>query len=206
MVIQWSRCHGDSSTQCKRVAEEVENEGKLIEFTFRYSNKNTVNELGMGRSFSSNESELLLRFYLQDKRVVMKKKKEWTEKQKELWEVEKKYWDHFTVEDMDEFMNLWHDDFKGWPFFAKAPLTKRKLKKSFEMMQSMHTSEVNTELTPHEINLFGEDTGIVIYQYTSTSENSDGEPTETSGRVTHIWRKSEAGAWQIIGAMSAPLK
>jgi ketosteroid isomerase-like protein len=53
---------------------------------------------------------------------------EWSAAQQEVWEMEEAYWERRQRADVEGFMDLWDEDFVGWPYWAAEPMTKADIR------------------------------------------------------------------------------
>jgi ketosteroid isomerase-like protein len=132
--------------------------------------------------------------------VVSASAQEWSAAQQEVWSLEEAYWERRQRGDVEGFMNLWDEDFVGWPYWAPEPMTKVDIQQS--VREGALSGLVGYELIPQAIRLFG-DIAIVHYAYELQGRDAEGREASRVGRLTHTWRRL-AGKWRIIGGMSSP--
>lgn len=125
---------------------------------------------------------------------------EWSAAQREVWSLEEAYWERRQRGDVEGFMDLWDEDFVGWPHWAREPMTKADIRKS--VAEGALSGLVGYELSPKAIQLFGE-IAVVHYAWELQGRDVEGREASREGRLTHTWRR-HSGKWRIIGGMSSP--
>ena len=118
-----------------------------------------------------------------------------------VWKLEENYWSYVKNKDFANYINLWDDDFIGYPstniIGGKANIT--------DWITDLYKSNKGTfsyELVRKEENVF-DNIVIVLYDATSIWKGSKGEIlSKTTYKLTHTWKKTEIG-WRIIGGMGA---
>lgn len=125
-----------------------------------------------------------------------------TKAQRALWKMEEKYRDLFSLETMEEYMDLWHDNFWGWPDFSESPDNKKLLrKKTIKFLKQFKNNSPKIEFIPHRVEIYGK-TGIAFYIGIFKGKSKTGEKLKVTARLTHTWKKQN-GKWVIIGGMSS---
>jgi hypothetical protein len=124
-----------------------------------------------------------------------------SDNEKAVWKLETTYWEDVKSLDLDNYKNLWHENFVGWPYSSSQPARKDHITDWIKA----HTDKEETlawfELKPAD----GRATeNLVVTEYWLTSLWADkaghGEPS--TQRITHTWIKT-ANGWEIIAGMSA---
>jgi ketosteroid isomerase-like protein/catechol 2,3-dioxygenase-like lactoylglutathione lyase family enzyme len=119
----------------------------------------------------------------------------------EIWQLEKNYWKYVKAKDFKSYINLWDDNFIGYPSTNKIGGKDHITDWITEMFKG-RKEKFNYELTRHVENVFG-DIVIVLYDATQVWKNDKGEVLEKSTfKLTHTWKKTGQG-WLIIGGMGA---
>ena len=124
-----------------------------------------------------------------------------TAAEREVWAMEElyqKFWE--DLDDLDGYMELWHEDYLGWLGGYKTPINKEGIREFFR--RGMIDGWTTTNYRNEGVERFG-DFAVTYYSisgYRGSRRSGDGD----WWRVTHYWTK-ESGKWQIIGGMSAPL-
>jgi ketosteroid isomerase-like protein/catechol 2,3-dioxygenase-like lactoylglutathione lyase family enzyme len=119
----------------------------------------------------------------------------------EIWQLEKNYWKYVKAKDFKSYINLWDDNFIGYPSTNKIGGKDHITDWITEMFKG-RKDNFNYELTRHVENVFG-DIVIVLYDATQIWKNDKGEVLEKSTfKLTHTWKKTGQG-WLIIGGMGA---
>lgn len=119
----------------------------------------------------------------------------------EIWQLEENYWKYVKEKDFKSYINLWDDNFIGYPSTNKIGGKKNITDWITEMFKD-NNNIYSYELTRHVENVF-DDIVIVLYDATHIWKNDKGEKLETSTyKLTHTWKKTDKG-WLIIGGMGA---
>jgi catechol 2,3-dioxygenase-like lactoylglutathione lyase family enzyme/ketosteroid isomerase-like protein len=118
----------------------------------------------------------------------------------EVWKLEENYWMYVKNKDYKKYLELWDENFKGYPstniIGGKANIT--------DWMKEMYAKNegkiFDYALKRMEENVFG-DIVIVLYDASVFWKNDKGEILgSTTYKLTHTWKKNPEG-WQIIGGM-----
>jgi ketosteroid isomerase-like protein/catechol 2,3-dioxygenase-like lactoylglutathione lyase family enzyme len=119
----------------------------------------------------------------------------------EIWQLEKNYWKYVKAKDFKSYINLWDDNFIGYPSTNKIGGKDHITDWIIDMFKE-RKGNFNYELTRHVENVFG-DIVIVLYDATQIWKNDKGDVLEKSTfKLTHTWKKTGQG-WLIIGGMGA---
>jgi ketosteroid isomerase-like protein len=122
--------------------------------------------------------------------------------EEELWNLEKTYMTLLKKGDIQELSQYWHRDFIGWPSHSPQPLDRIQSRASLEdLIGSMMISSFTFQ--PQAVRIIN-DVAIAHYTVTFEIQNTEGEITENSYRITHTWLKDK-GTWKIIGGMSSKM-
>jgi len=118
----------------------------------------------------------------------------------EVWAREDAYWRFVKAGDVENYVTLWNENFRGWPCAAEHPATKATIG---DWVREIRDKEIRFSyaLTREGAANVG---GIVVVYYRTPMiyEYADGR-TEGAGltrKFTHTWMKVN-GTWQIIGGM-----
>ena len=125
---------------------------------------------------------------------------EWSETEQEIWNNEKSYIESRMKEDIESMAEMWHENFLGWPSWAKQPVRKEFGVESIKKRLSQ-PKLVSFELKPAAIEIFG-DVAIVHYFVIGVWQDAQGKEAKSITRITHTWMKQD-GKWKIIGGMSS---
>jgi ketosteroid isomerase-like protein len=125
-----------------------------------------------------------------------------SDNEKAVWKLETTYWERVKALDLDNYKNLWHENFVGWPYVSSQPVRKDQITdwianytnkgsrlQWFSLQQAASQSTGDIVVTHYWLTSFWADTA------------GHGEPATM--RVTHTWIKTDRG-WKIISGMSAP--
>lgn len=118
-----------------------------------------------------------------------------------LWKLEEDYWVYVKNKDFANYINLWDDNFIGYPstniIGGKSNIT--------DWITDMYKNNKGTfsyELERKVENVFG-DIVIVLYDATAYWKGQGGAVlSKNTFKLTHTWKKTESG-WKIIGGMGA---
>ena len=127
---------------------------------------------------------------------------EQSKEEQEVWKRETDYWNYVKAADLENYRNLWHPNFVGWPMVSGVPMKKDHITdwitthtSNNEQLQWFHIEQAASQHTENIV--------VVHYWITQFWVNKDGSGTPSTARITHTWIKTATG-WQIIGGMSAP--
>lgn len=125
--------------------------------------------------------------------------------QKEIWSLEECYWKDVQALDLNDFLKLWNDDFKGWPATSNSPIPKDSAANVIRDPLASGSKMTQYKLHPKVVQIFGR-TAIAIYAVTFTWVAKDGKVERTGQwyKLIHTWQK-DGNEWKIIGSLSAPL-
>jgi catechol 2,3-dioxygenase-like lactoylglutathione lyase family enzyme len=119
----------------------------------------------------------------------------------EIWQLEENYWKFVKEKDFKSYLNLWDENFIGYPSTNKIG-GKDHITDWITEMYKGRKGNFNYELTRHIENVFG-DVVIVLYDATQVWKNEKGEVLEKfTLKLTHTWKKA-GNDWLIIGGMGA---
>lgn len=125
---------------------------------------------------------------------------------REVWALEEAYWRHVRDGDVERYLNLWHEDFIGWPCTADSRHPVRK-DAAGAWIRDIREQKLRlaVSLQREGSQGFG-DVLVVHYSTPVITEYPDGRVTgkDSLYKFTHTWLKADS-TWQIIGGMCAPL-
>jgi len=125
-----------------------------------------------------------------------------TAAEREVWAMEESYQSFWNdLNDLDGYMELWHENYLGWPGGYKNPINKQGIREFFRRGIIDGWTTINYE--NEGVERFG-DYAVTYYSISGYRGSGRGKGDGDWWRVTHYWTK-EAGKWQIIGGMTAPL-
>jgi len=124
---------------------------------------------------------------------------------REVWAMEERYWNDVKSLNVEDFLSLWHDDFKGWPASSNAPIPKDSAADMIRVPLSRGSRITRYELHRKVLQVFG-NTAISIYAVTFTWVDNHGHVERTGQwyKLIHTWLKV-GKEWKIIGSLSAVL-
>jgi ketosteroid isomerase-like protein len=121
---------------------------------------------------------------------------EWNDEQKEIWAFVENYSQAAEAGNYEAFMNVFHEDYKGWSYEAPVPMDKKTVGKYVKMeMENYETVFGNR--TPLSIQVF-DDFAVVDYIFHGMAKNKNsGETQEFAGRWTDILMK-DGKNWYLV--------
>jgi hypothetical protein len=118
----------------------------------------------------------------------------------EVWAREAQYWQFVKAGDVENYLTLWHKDFRGWPCADEHPATKANIS---DWVRDIRDKKIRFTSNPVREGATSVGGVVVVYYRTPMKyEYPDGH-TESVGKpvkITHTWMKVN-GTWQIIGGM-----
>jgi len=129
--------------------------------------------------------------------------KDWTPAEQAVWQLEEYYWRYVKTGDVDAYIELWHDDFVGWPCFEWEPARKGDIGKWVRDIRD-NGWKLTYRLKPLDMQEFGGDTVVVHYAAEYVYDYGDGTKSGVDlwRKFTHTWKKT-GDRWLIIGGMCA---
>lgn len=130
------------------------------------------------------------------------KREHWSAAQQAVWEREETYWDLVEAGNLERYLELWDDDFVGWPFDTETPITRSSLRTyERDWFEKLNAGEFRYTLTPQAIAVAGD---VAIAYYRAHLNYIDDHEEETMNvRVTHTWLHDDE-EWKILGGMNTP--
>ncbi len=117
-------------------------------------------------------------------------------------EGEDQYWTLWKEGKINELIDLFHDNFLGWPSSRVEPINKGDIA---EFMQNAGKL-IGYTIGSFYSNVISPTSGMVYYYWArvqSLTVNKQEVEIPFAGRTSHIWIK-EKGKWTIIGGMGGP--
>lgn len=124
-----------------------------------------------------------------------------SDNEKAVWKLETTYWEDVKALDLDNYKNLWHENFVGWPYSNSRPARKDHMTDWIKAHTDKGATMVWYELEPAD-SVTTENLVVTEYWLTSLWADKAGHGEPVTQRVTHTWIKTAQG-WQIISGMSA---
>ena len=121
---------------------------------------------------------------------------EWSDEQMEVWRNVETYWDVGTIEDLEDLVSYFHEDFLGWRSRDLFPTNKADRRLWLERFFETGEKQVLLILKPVGIKLHG-NVAIVHYFYSETIRHTDGTEESDKGRWTDILVK-QGNKWVMI--------
>jgi len=119
-----------------------------------------------------------------------------------VWKLEEDYWRFVQAGDVDAYVQLWHDDFVGWPCHSFTPSDKSGIGSWVRDIRDNHW-KLTYALKPLTARTFG---NVVVVHYAAEYVYDYGDGTSSGvglwRRFTHTWLKT-GDRWQIIAGMCA---
>ena len=122
-----------------------------------------------------------------------------TEAEADVWSGEEAYWQYVNARDVDSFLTLWHEHFRGWPCGAPTTATSDNMRADI--------SDWFTRLEREGAKTIIENAGIVLdedFAITYVAATTTAAGATTRMKLVHTWRRTDDG-WKIIGGMCGPL-
>ena len=125
-----------------------------------------------------------------------------TEAERAVWQLEEDYWRYVRTGDVETYVQLWHEDFVGWPCHSKTPSDKSGIGTWVREIRD-NRWKLDYTLRPLEARTFGD---VVVVHYAAEYVYDYGDGTRSGAglwrKFTHTWKKTD-GRWQIITGMCA---
>jgi uncharacterized protein DUF4440 len=117
-----------------------------------------------------------------------------------VWQLEDAYWKYVQTADIQSYVKLWHDRFRGWPCVTPHTATKDSIGNWVRRIRDEHV-RLTYRLTREGAAEIG-NTVIVYYSTPMLREYPDGrvEGRDTVWKFTHTWQK-HGQRWLIVGGM-----
>lgn len=118
----------------------------------------------------------------------------------EVWAREAAYWRFVAAGDVEQYLTLWNDDFRGWPCATEHPATKATIG---DWVREIRDRKIrfSYDLKREGAAMVG---GVVVVYYRTPMiyRYADGrvEGKGKTRKFTHTWLNLN-GTWQIIGGM-----
>jgi hypothetical protein len=77
----------------------------------------------------------------------------WAADEQAVWQLEKDYWRYVQAGDVESYVELWHEDFVGWPCHTKTPSDKSGIGSWVKDIREKHWKFAYT-LRPMEFRTF----------------------------------------------------
>jgi ketosteroid isomerase-like protein len=120
--------------------------------------------------------------------------------QKAVWQMKEAYWRYKQTGNLTNYMNLWRDDFLGWPRMTDAPVGKDGIAGVFQD-QTATRHDLSYEF-PQKAVQVSDGIGVTLYSVKLTFKNNNGQTETRISRITHTWIK-RGGTWKILGGSYA---
>jgi ketosteroid isomerase-like protein len=105
--------------------------------------------------------------------------------------------------DVDAYVQLWHEDFVGWPCFELEPKGKADIGSWVREIRDKQW-KLTYVLKPLANQSFGDDVVVVHYAAEYVYDYGDGTKSDAGlwRKFTHTWMRM-GDSWQIVGGMCA---
>ena len=122
-----------------------------------------------------------------------------------VWAREEQYWRYVKAGDLESYLTLWSDGFRGWSCGQPHTTTIAEVGNSVRSIRDQKIQLTYT-LTREGAAHFG-DVVVIYYQATQRREFPDTRLTGsgTTSKLTHTWRRF-GDVWKIIGGMCGALE
>jgi ketosteroid isomerase-like protein len=119
-----------------------------------------------------------------------------------VWKLEEDYWRYVQAGDVDSYVQLWHEDFVGWPCFSKTPSDKSGIDNWVREIRD-NRWKFSYTLRPLAARTIGD---VVVVHYAAEYVYDYGDGTSSGAglwrKFTHTWMKA-GDRWQIVTGMCA---
>ena len=122
--------------------------------------------------------------------------------EKTIWNLEHSYWQYVEANNLPAYLELWHNDFLGWPSVSASPVRKYHITDWITSQTTKGLAFKTLEFKPAGLQITG-NVAIAFYWLTSQWLDKDGKGPRRTLRVTHTWLRTR-NEWRIIGGMSMP--
>src|SRR5205823_1001750 len=112
------------------------------------------------------------------------------------------YWHYVQKNDVAAYVNLWHEDFLGWPSVSPVPVRKDHITDWITSETSKGLTFKVGEFKAAALKVTG-DLAFTAYWITFTWLDMEGKGEPRTLHITHAWIRSRKD-WSIIGGMSMP--
>jgi ketosteroid isomerase-like protein len=128
---------------------------------------------------------------------------DWTPDEQAVWQLEEDYWRYVSTGDVDAYVQLWHEDFIGWPCFELEPKGKADIGSWVREIRDKQW-KLTYVLKPLANQSFGDDVVVVHYAAEYVYDYGDGTKSGAGlwRKFTHTWMRM-GDSWQIVGGMCA---
>ena len=111
-----------------------------------------------------------------------------SQNEKWIWHLELAYWRHVQDNNLDAYLNLWSENFLGWPSVSATPVHKDHITDWITSQTGKGLAMKNAELTPAAIQITG-NVAVTCYWVTCKWLGKDGKGEAYKTRITHTWVK-----------------
>ena len=130
---------------------------------------------------------------------------ELTEKQAEVWKGEELYWEYVNNTNTEAFLELWHEDFIGWPCGTESTSNLSELKVGVATwFEDVASNKKNTTIRPEGV-IVKDDFAITYLSAVTMWNNKEGAEQIQKMKLVHTWIKTDDG-WKIVGGMCGGLE
>jgi ketosteroid isomerase-like protein len=124
-----------------------------------------------------------------------------SDNEKAVWKLETSYWEYVKANDLDNYRDLWHPNFVGWPASSAQPARKDHITDWITVYNDNGSRMQWFTLQP-AASQATENIVVTHYWVTAFWVDKAGQGEPSTSRITHTWIKTPSG-WQIISGMSA---
>ncbi|MEM8935219.1 MAG: nuclear transport factor 2 family protein [Pseudomonadota bacterium] len=124
-----------------------------------------------------------------------------------VWALEELYWRYVDENDIANYVDLWHDDFVGWPGGTPHPIEKPGIADWIAKLHADPEKISRSEIHREAVRAFG-DIVVVHYFYRGvfvSKETGERVGLWARGKITHTWLRC-GDSWKIITGMAGRLK
>jgi hypothetical protein len=123
--------------------------------------------------------------------------------EKAVWKLEHSYWEYVRALDLENYRNLWHPNFVGWPSSSAKPARKDHITDwiTDSTKKGLHLKAYTLEPAASQAT---ENVVVTHYWLSEHWVDKGGQGKSDTIKLTHTWIRTPGG-WQIIGGMAAPV-
>jgi|SRR5215467_149264 len=119
--------------------------------------------------------------------------------EEQVWSMEKRYWQVVEARDRAGYIDLWGEEFVGWPYDSPDPVRKDAIRSDafgkFEALRNFQLERKAVQVS--------KDVAVAYYMVAAAYAPTSGGSEVVAFRCMHTWRNIN-GVWLIIGGMSGP--
>jgi len=123
--------------------------------------------------------------------------------EEKLWSLEQNYWHFVQSNDLQDYLELWHPQFLGWPSASPEPLRKDHIPDWIAAHTSKGESLKSYNVERLVVQVV-DNVATTTYRVRMIWADKNGNEQPGTIRVIHTWLRDAHGSWEIVSGMSAP--